>query len=194
MKLILFNSFKDNKLTCNCKLFCCCRRSVETPCPTLRPNIYENNYKHEYILPFIEKFKANEDVFEICCTVKDKILNNNHHTIRPDLFKSHILYTVQRTHQHIMDDIEKTITRFLKKHKITPKVLLITEYSENLRIHWHGCISKPFSYETAQLLMNILGKIGICRIRRINSLKYFEYIEKDTKKNYQTVKNCFTIN
>jgi len=47
----------------------------------------------------------------------------------------------------------------------------------------------------AQLLMNILNRnIGRTRIKKINSINYFDYIEKDTKINYETVKNCFIIN
>jgi len=198
MKLVLFQSFKNNKLTCNCKLFCCCRgvNPLSNSTPKLTENYYENNYKHEYILPFIERFKANEDVFEICITVKPQILDCNYHTIRPDLFKSHKRYTVQMRHQDIMDNVEQSIIRFLKKHNISPKVLIITEYSStSCRLHWHGVISKPFSYEMAQLLMNILNRnIGRTRIKKINSINYFDYIEKDTKINYETVKNCFIIN
>lgn len=197
MKLILFNSFKNNKLTCKCKLFCCCRRGSPclTPPPKLTENIYENNYKHEYIEPFIEDFKNNKDVFEICITVKPQLLNANHWTIKPDLFKTHKKYTVQMRHQDIMNKIEQSIIRFLKKYDISPKVLIITEYSNNCRLHWHGCISKPFSYEMAQLLMNLLNhSIGRTIIKKVNSVNYFDYIEKDTKINYETIKNCFTIN
>lgn len=197
MKLILFQSFKNNKLTCNCKMFCCCRgvNHLSNPTPKLTENHYDNNYKHEYILPFIEKFKANEDVFEICITVKPQLLNNNHWKIKPDLFKTHKKYTVQLRHQDIMNKVEQSIIRFLKKHNISPKVLVITEYSQQCRLHWHGVISKPFSYEMAQLLMNLLGhSIGRTIIKKVNSINYFDYIEKDTKINYETVKNCFIIN
>ena len=197
MKLILFNSFKNNKLNCNCKLFCCCRvgSCLSNPTPKLTENHYENNYKHEYMIPFIDMFNENKDVYEICITVKPQILDCNYHTIRPDLFKSHKLYTVQLRHQDIMNKVEKIMIRFLKKHNINPKVLVITEYSENCRLHWHGIIAKPFSPEMAQLLMNILNRnIGRTIIKKVNSKNYFEYIEKDTGKNYETIKNCFTIN
>ncbi len=196
MKLILFNSFKQNKLNCKCKLFCCCVGDhLSNPTPKLTENYYHNNYKHEYITPFIDMFNENKDVYEICITVKPQILDCNYHTIRPDLFKSHKLYTVQLRHQDIMNKVENTIIRFLKKHNISPKVLIITEYSTNLRLHWHGVISKPFSPEMAQLLMNILNRnIGRTIIKKVNSINYFEYIEKDTGKNYETINNCFTIN
>jgi len=171
MKIILFNSFKQNKLTCNCKLFCCCPVK-SNPCQTSRPVEVDNTFKTSYIEPFINAFNEGQDVFELCITIKPDFLNPTH--IKG---KSHI---------DIFNLIERKLILFLRKYKLqTTKILLITEYSDKCRLHFHGCILKPFSYELADNLRQQLCKfIGRSTVNIVKHKNYFDYIIKDTHKNY----------
>ena len=172
MKLIIFNSFKNNNLTCNCKLWCCC--PVESnPCQTPRTITMENTFKTDYLKPFMDAFEEGQDIFEICITIKPEILNPHH--------------IKGKTHIDIFNTIEWRIKCFLRKHKLdTTKLILITEYSEkSLRLHFHGCIMRPFSEEKGNLLCSYMQKyIGRTSCAYVKHKNYFEYIMKDTHKNY----------
>jgi len=139
------------------------------------------NYKEDYINECKNEFKK-DDTYEICITVKPK-------------FHDKGLITT-KTHLEIYNLIEKKIKAYLKKMKLqTTRILLITEYSDTLRLHFHGVILRPFSPEKCQELQALLCKyIGRTRIKRINSINYFDYIIKDVKKVYDTIPKVMAIN
>lgn len=153
--------------------------SCQTPRTTKQ---HYKNYNPSYLEPFKDAFNNNADVYEICITIKPQLLD----------------YTKigSKTHLEIFNLIEKKITNFLKKHKLaTTKIILITEYSQSLRLHFHGCIMKPFSPELGDCLRQFLSKyIGRTTVNLIRSKNYFDYIVKDVNKDYYTVPQCMIIN
>lgn len=153
--------------------------SCQTPRTT---NEHYKNYKPELLEPFKKAFNDNADVYEICITVKPQLLDYNK--------------IGSKTHLQIFNMIEKKITNFLKKYKLkNTKILLITEYSQSLRLHFHGCINKPFSPELGDCLRQLLSKyIGRSTVNLIRSKNYFDYIIKDVHKDYYTVPQCMIIN
>jgi len=172
MKLILFNSFKNNKLTCNCKLFCSKHCVVSNSCQTPPTIEVPNTFKIEYLQPFIDTFNDGSDVFEICITIKPDFLNPTH--------------VKGKSHYDIFNIIEWRLKLFLKKNKLNnTKIILITEYSDSCRLHFHGAILKPFSYELADNLRQYLCKfVGRSQVNIIKHKNYFDYIIKDIHKNY----------
>jgi len=139
------------------------------------------NYNKKWLDPFIDSFNEGKDVYEICITIKPQLLD----------------YTKigSKTHLQIFNLIEKKIRNFLKKYRLTnTKILLISEYSESLRLHFHGVINKPFSPEMADNLRQLLCKyIGRTVINLVRSKNYFDYITKDTHKSDYTVPQCMII-
>lgn len=146
--------------------------SCQIPRTITRPITMDNTFKKEYLEPFISAFNEGRDVFEICITIKPNMLNPIHKE--------------GRTHLDIFNIIEWRLKCFLKKHKlITTKIILITEYSQSLRLHFHGCILRPFSEELGALLCAYMRKyIGLTTVHYVKHKNYFDYIMKDTHKNY----------
>jgi len=152
------------------------------PCQTPgKKQQHYKNYNDKLLDPFRTSFDNGKDVFEICITIKPQLLDYNKIN--------------SKTHLEIYNLIEKKITNFLKKYKlVNTQILLITEYSESLRLHFHGVINKPFSPEMADNLRQLLCKyIGRTTINLVRSKNYFDYITKDTHKNDYTVPQCMII-
>lgn len=175
------NLFKFDKINC---IFSTGENTTRSfnPLSKTTPRFIMNNYNEKYINECKEIFNTKQDMYEICITIKPSLLDKNKITTK--------------THLEIYNLIEKKIRIFLKKNKlITTRILLITEYSQALRLHFHGIIIKPFSPEMGQLLMTMLNKyIGRTIIKRVNSKNYFDYIIKDVKKDYDTIPTMMTIN
>lgn len=185
----MFSLFKFDKV--NCKFVC----GDPTPCQDRRPTLTTQNYNSQFLQSFIQDFKDNKEVFEICITVKPQLLNVD---LRQHIWRNkgrgHEGYGLP--HKSIYDMINTKITNFLKKFKLKDtRILLITEYSETKRIHWHGVISKPFSPEYCDILARLLTKyIGRTIIKDVKHINYFTYMTKDVHKDYGNVPTCMVFN
>lgn len=185
----MFSLFKYDKVNCN---FVC---GDPNPCQDRPTTVSTKNYNSLFLQPFIQDFKDNKEVYEICITIKPQLLNVD---LRERIWRykgtGHQGYG--RPHHIIYDMIKTKITNFLKKFKLkNTKILLITEYSETKRLHFHGCITKPFSPEMCDILSRLLTKyIGRTLIKDVNHINYFTYMTKDVHKDYGNVPTCMTFN
>ena len=184
----MFSLFKFDNV--NCKFVC----GDPTPCPDRRPNAVNNNYDSRFLQPFIQDFKDNKEVYEICITIKPQLLNID---LRNKIWrtKGTGYDGYGKSHLDIYNMINTKIINFLKKFKLkSTKILLVSEYSETKRLHFHGCITKPFSPEMCDILSRLLTKyIGRTVIKDVRHINYFTYMTKDVHKEY-SIPTCMVFN